>query len=421
MSLTQEQSSSKTMRNMLIALCAIMLGTQLPMILSPLGAYIVRDYPNIDPTFAISIVSTPRMFGGLITIVLLAPLMLKANRKILGQLFLVIYIAFAVTFYTVGKMNGPFMAMYGMAFIVGIPAGGYTILCTTIISENYSESKDRLKLIGRYQAFGAAAYMIMLFISGRLASRNDGYAWPDAFLLGILPLIGLVVWSAFLPKETAVTKRSDKEPVKFSWKAFTPGIIMMAALYLLFYCSQNVYNSCVSQWVITERAVGTAADAADATMIGRFVLMGIGLGQPLFVKYLGKWQIPIGGAFTLTACILLYVGQTLPILFLASVCLNIGTGLSNYGVNGYCYEVARPGYGPIAVSVMTMMMMSGGTVTPFLISWFSPVFGGGFNGKLASGILFASLLLVGNILFYTTKNRFRYPNYEKVEITAKDV
>ena len=409
--MSQQIDKTKMLRNMLIALCAIMLGTQLPMILSPLGAYIVRDYPNVDPTFAISIVSTPRMFAGLITIVVLAPIMLRANRKVLGQFFLIIYVLFAAAFYFVGKANGPFMAMYGAAFIVGIPAGGYTILCTTIINENFSDSKDRLKLIGRYQAFGAAAYMVMLFISGRLASRNDGYAWPDAFLLGILPLIGLVIWSSFLPNECAQPKQTTKDPVKFTWRAFTPGLVIMAVLYLLFYCSQNVYNSCVSQWVITERAVGTAADAADATMIGRFVLMGVGLGQPLFVKYLGKWQIPVGGAFTLIACLLLYFGETLPILFLASICLNIGTGLSNYGVNGYCYEVVRPGYGPIAVSVMTMMMMSGGTVTPFLISWLSPLFGSGFNGKLASGILFASLLLIGNILFYTTKNRFRYPNY----------
>lgn len=413
---TQEQNKARTMRRMLIALCAIMLGTQLPMILSPLGAYIVRDYPNLDPTFAISIVSTPRMLGGLIAIVILAPVMLRANRKIVGQFFLVLYIVFCITFYTVGKLNGPFMAMYGMAFIVGIPAGGYTILCTTIINENYTESKDRLKMIGRYQAFGAAAYMLMLFISGRLASRNDGYAWPDAFLLGVLPLIGLVIWSIFLPKEAALPKQTEnKQPVKFTWKAFTAGLFIMALLHLCFYVSQNVYNTSVSQWVITERAIGTATDAADATMVGRFALMLAGLGQPIFVKYLGKWQIPVGGVFTLASCLLLYFGQTLPVLYIASICLNLGTGLCNYGVNGYCYEVVRPGYGPIAVSVMTMIMMSAGTVTPFLISGLSPVFGGGFDGKLASGILFSAVLVIVGIAFYTTNNRFRYPEFNKKE------
>jgi len=416
MTTPQEQKKSKTMRNMLIALCAMMLGTQLPMILSPLGAYIVRDYPNLDPTFAISIVSTPRMFGGLLAILILAPIMLRANRKIMGQFFLILYVAFAATFYIVGKTNGPFMAMYGMAFFVGIPAGGYTILCTTIINENYSESKDRLKMIGRYQAFGAAAYMVMLFISGRLASRNDGYAWPDAFLLGVLPLIGLVIWSTFLPKEAAAPKQTEnKQPVKFTWKAFTVGLLIMALLHLCFYVSQNVYNTSVSQWVITERAIGTATNAADATMVGRFALMLTGLAQPIIVKYLGKWQIPVGGMFTLSSCLLLYFGQTLPILFVASVCLNIGTGLCNYGVNGYCYEVVRPGYGPIAVSVMTMIMMSAGTVTPFLISYLSPLFGGGFNGKLASGILFSSILVIVGILFYTTNNKFRYPEFNKKE------
>ena len=416
MPLTQEQDRQKMMRNLLIALCAIMLGTQLPMILSPIGAYIVRDYPNIDPTFAISIVSTPRMFMGMISTVLLAPIMLRANRRRMGQLFLVIYIIFAALFFTIGKANGPFMALYGTAILVGIPAGGYTVLCTTIVNENCDNSKDRVKLIGRYQAFGAFAYTVMLFVSGRLASRNDGYAWPDAFLLGVLPVIGLVVWTLFYPKAAAyppASKEENSKPVKFSWKAITVGLLMMGFLYMMFYCSQNIYNTCVSQWVITERGVGTATQAADATMVGRFVLMLTGLAQPLFVKYLGKWQIPVGGAFALVACCLLYFGQTLPVLFIASICLNIGTGLSNYGVNGYCYEVVRPGYGPIAVSVLNLIAMSAGTVTPFLISWLSPVFGGGFNGKLACGIAFSSILVVGGILFYTTNNRFRHPVFQE--------
>ena len=424
MPLGREQERAKMLRNLLIALCAMMMGTQVPMVLSPIGAYIVRDYPNIDPTFAISIVSTPRMFMGMFAAVLLGPIMLRANRKIVGQIFLLIYIIFGAVFLLIGKANGPFMALYGMAFLVGIPAGGYTVLGTTVISENCESSKDRLKLIGRYQAFGALSQVVIVSIAGRLASRNDGYAWPTAFYVVVFPIIGLLIWTTFFPKDAAKAKQigngEAKKPVKFTWKAFTVGLVIMAVLHLCFYICSNIYNTSVSQWVITERAIGTAANAADATSIGRIVLMIVGLSQPIIYRYLGKWEIPVGGMFALGGVALLYFGQTLPALYAASICLNIATGCCNFGVNGYCYEVVRPGYGPVAVSVMTLIMLSAGTVTPFLISWLSPIFGGGFNGKLASGLFFGAILVVGSVLFYTTKNRFRYPEFQKVEADSAE-
>lgn len=413
----QNALNKKDFWKLLICMCAIMLGTQIPMCLSPLGAYIVRDYPNIDPTTAISIVSTPRMMCGMITIVALAPIMLKANRKRVGQVFLLIYIAFAAMFYFFGHARTSFWALYGAAFFVGIPAGGYTILTTTLAAENTDNAADRAKLIGRYQAVGAALYVCYLTISGRLAAGNDGYDWPNAWLIGFGAVIGLIIWTVLFPKGAEQPKKdpsvAKQEKVKFTWKAFTPGVILMAITYLNFYLCQNVYNTSVSQWVITERAVGTSADAADATSIGRIVLMFVGFALPLAVKYLGKWQIPIGGMFTLLANCLLFFGKDLPVLYVASACLNIGTGLTNYGVNTYCYEVAKPGYGVIAASTMTMMMMCAGTVAPYVLSFLSPLFGGGFNGKLMSGIFMGVILVISTILFHTTNNRFRYPNYDK--------
>lgn len=361
-------------------------------------AYIGMSYPDVSETSVASLISMPNLFG-LITSFLIGPIAMKMKKTTLACGSILSVVIYCAIFYLNGKANGPFGLYYIACVFAGLAQGSHAVLLNSIISLHFSP-EERGGCIANYNVFLNLGALFVLQVAGIIASANDGAQWYNAYLLGILPLIGMIVFYIFMKKCNAdeptivVAASNDDQPAaKASFsdipKKVIPVIITLALAHACFYIAQFAFNTNVSSYVITEYKLGTAAQAGTASSMVRLAMVVFTALFPVFRKILKNWMVPCGYLSAAIGLTIMMVGKSLPAAYACAIFIGLATSLAHSELYAKASSYVPILCVPVAVSMVSGITNIGSSTSVYIMSFFSDLLGGGMQNKFIVGIVFA--------------------------------
>ena len=376
-------------------------------------AYIGLAYPDVSPTTVSSLISLPNLFG-LISSRIIGPIAIKVKKGPLAGVAIASVVLYCLIFYVNGKAHGPFGIYYIGCVLAGIAQGTHAALLNGLLGLHF-QAEERGRRIANYNVWLNIGALIVLQVSGIIAARNDGAQWYNAYLLGIFPLVGCIIFLAMTSKIHAdvptIVQTENPAAVQrgrisdIPKKAF-PLIIALALGHACFYIAQFAFNTNVSNYIITEYNLGTSAQAGTASSLVRLSMIIFTALFPVFKKVLKGWMVACGYLCAAIGLTIMMVGKSLPAAFICAIFIGAATGMSFSAV----YEKATSFVPALCVSlgsaIVTGITNIGSSTSTYIMAAISNPFGGSMPVKFVVGIVFALIAtLIAIYMFVIRKDQ----------------
>jgi len=366
---------------------------------SPLLAYIMKSYPEIDPGTAMRVLTLPALIALIISFAV-GPIATKINKKLLlifsSGCVLIYFAVFAV----VGS-NGPFSMLLVAAGIVGICQGSGLTLISSIIGE-FIEGAKRATVIALSMAMMNGGGAIISLLGGVIAAGNDGANWPYAYYLGILVIPAMILFWIIMPwkPDAAAVVHGDMAAAAKSGGIPIRAMLMILLAAVFFICIASFMLN-VSIYVISEYELGTSVESGLANSL--FTILGIvaGFSFALFAKVFRKWIVFTGFAITtLGLLMMVLINTSLVGIYVGAALMGLGFGLANPYLMAQIIGVTPPRLVPIALSLMAGGVNLCMFFTMDILGFLSRFTGGGLKGILTASTIIAAICTVLSIFLF---------------------
>jgi predicted MFS family arabinose efflux permease len=353
--MNENSSKRKYLIILVLGLSSIVIMADLVII--PIAGHLFEDFAGSGMGIFNYILSGPALIGAF-SALLCGRLMYFVSKKTLLIITVIIFM--------IGSIAGDFFHnpyyMAVMRTLVGIGMGALLVLAMAIISDLFSDEKERSSAMGVFNGLMSAMGAVLGWVSGMVAAIE----WRLVFriYLATIPILLLII--LFVPRDTVKKiKTADEEGDRTSEKMPWSKLMLLSGagfVYVTIYCI--VFYQIAM--VVTEKAIG------DVSFIG--LLSALGTAGSFFTcfffgPYYNKLKrfTPFIG-FTGLACgfLLLYFGNT-PLLAIISCTLlgaMFGVGFSYYLM--YCTVIVPPGHIPTALSITTTIINVGRSLSTYI-------------------------------------------------------
>lgn len=363
-------------------------------------AYIANDYPTVDYLTVVSLMSVPSM-ASLIVALLNGPLSMKISKKLLMIIYMVASCVSMFGFALVGA-NGPFALLMGAAIINGLGSGGRNPLQNTLVSE-YIDPEKQASFIALSSALANCGMAVCNFLFGAVGSGDGGANWPYAFYIGAALSIVSLAAVCFLPGTEKVkgeaTEKEKKGLNLNGWKPYR--VLAMMILLGIFLIGYSAFTLNVSNYIIVEHQLGTAAEAGVASTIMTISGMLIGFSYSIWGKVFKDWTAAAGFIFAIFGlCGMLFLTNSLIGIYLCGFCIGIGLNLvTPFGVAKIMAECPQH-IVALAMSVFTGINFLSVFAAPYILNGIGKMLDSGSSGMAIVGIgVFVIGVVLSAVLF----------------------
>lgn len=373
-------------------------------------AYVGLDYPEVSATTVSTLITIPNL-SALVFALLIGPFAVKRNKVALLSSSLIAMILHCAIYYFNGRVHGPFTWYLVAGALGGYGIGTYIPLINGILSGHFP-GDQRSKRIANYNVFINIGGMILLQLAGIIAAKNDGAQWYNAYLLGILGVIGLssfliIAKRAQINVPSIVVNDKPVDEKKASIKDL-PGkvlawVILMGLVHCLFYVTQYAFNVNASNYIITEYNLGTSVQAGTATSLVRFSLIIFTALFPFFQKALKEWMIPVGYLCVGIGLIIMMVAKSLIGAYACAIFVGLSTSLVHATVYGKASRYVPIALVPVSMSIVNGLVSAGSFGSVYVLNFLAKIFGGGMSSQFLAGALLSVVIAVAAIFMYVIK------------------
>lgn len=367
-------------------------------------AYIAASYQQVDPTLVTSILTIPALVGTFVSFVS-GPLALKVNKKYLIIGAAMCDMVYYATFFIVGS-NGPFEALLIAAIFPGFSRGAIMPLANASIGEFVKDEEKRGSAVAVNAALVNICFAVGMLVFSSLASRNGGVNWNEAYIVGLVPLVSIVVFGLLMPKYpdeeenpqaagatmSAVESEKAEEPASERKGSILKGIPALVALIIVvgivYTISFNVFSQQYSRYIISEFALGTSVEAGMASAVLTVCSFVTGMTYKYWNRFLKNWTSTVAFAIVASGLFLMaFVHGPIAVVFASAALIGIGNSLFFPYLMSQIMVVTNPKVLPVAMSLyqgcVNLSMFAALYVTVF------------FGGLIGPSV--ANIFLVGGI------------------------
>lgn len=321
--------------------------------IAPSLASIAADFPDTPITTIMNIMNFPGI--AMIIVALITPSLIKViPKKILCNLGVLCYASIGLLGYF---FNSSVTLLYVWAGLLGIGFGLLMPTSNGLIADFFPED-ERGGIMGMQTVFTNLGGIYLTYVGGMLAAIS----WHMNYLAYCIGFVPFVLGCVAIPKENM---EKTKEAIRKEKIRMNPKVFMYGIFIFIFIATYGVFNNNMS-FLIESRGIGDAATSGTVTAL--FLVGGV-LGGFIFGplnKKLNDYMYCIGFGFLVAGYLLVYVADSLPILFLAAVISGMSISQcmpqSLLGATN-CSQVA-------AVTAACMVIHVGGQLGTFLGTYF---------------------------------------------------
>jgi MFS family permease len=369
---------------------------------SPLLAYIMQSYPEVDQSTAMRILTLPALVGLFVSFAV-GPIATKFNKKLLLIVSIGCSLIYFVIFAVIGG-SGPFYMLLAAAGIAGLSQGSALILTSSIIGE-FIEAAKRATLIAVSGAVMSGGAALVNLTGGVIAAGNGGANWPYAYYLGVLIVPAMILFWIVMPDKPDAADPGTGGFGDPGAEAGRGGIpfkaILIILLSIVFFVCVMGFLLNISIYVITEYKLGTSAQSGLANSL--FTMLGIaaGFAFALLVKVFRKWIVFAGYALcAIGLFLIMYIHTSLAGVYAGTSLMGFGFGMANPYLVSQLIGITPPRLVPITVS----LQMGGSNLGMFfaldILNFLGKFVGGGLQGILKACVAGASICAVLSIFLF---------------------
>lgn len=389
-------------------------------------AYVGLAYPEVAPTTVSLLVTIPNLTA-LIFAFVIGPISVGRDKAKLLSVSMIAMILHCAIYYLNGRAHGPFGLYLAAGALGGYGIGTYIPLINGILSDHFP-ADQRSQRIANYNVALNIGSMTLLQLSGVLAAKDDGAQWYNAYLLGLLGVLGLVVFMVMAKKTDLATPSFVANPdAEAAIEAKKPSlrdlpgkllawIVLMGLVHCIFYVTQYAFNTNVSNYIITEYNLGTSVQAGTATSLYRLALIPFTALYPFFQKVLKDWMIPIGYLCVGIGLAIMMVAKSLVGAYACACFVGLATALVHSTIYGKASRYVPLALVPVAMSIMNGLVSGGSFLSVYILNFFSNLLGGGMNNQFVAGIILSVVVAVVSIIMYIVIK----PAYYEEELKSTD-
>lgn len=383
-------------------------------------AYVGLDYPDVASSTVSLLITIPNL-SALVFAILIGPFSVKRNKVSLLSTALIAMILHCVIYYINGRAHGPFAWYLIAGACGGYGIGTYIPLINSILSDHFP-GDERSKRIANYNVWINVGGVALLQLAGIIAAKNDGAQWYNAYLLGILAVLGLASFlvlakraQANVPSIVAVDQTSAQAPrIRDIPPKILAWVVFMGLVHCLFYVTQYAFNINASNYIITEYALGTSVQAGTATSLVRFALIVFTALYPFFQKLLKEWMIPVGYLFVGIGLLIMMLAKSLAGAYICACCVGLATSLAHSTFYGKASRYVPIVLVPVAMSIVQGLVSAGSFVSVYVLNFFAQLMGGGMSKQFLAGIIISIVIAIAAVFMYVVKK----PTYNNEAVEA---
>lgn len=381
-------------------------------------AYIGLDYPDVSENAVSTLITIPNLTA-LVFAFIIGPFAVNRNKVKILYTSLIAMIIHCVLYYINGMVHGPFWIYMLAGACGGYGIGTYIPLINGILSDHFP-GDQRAKRIANYNVFINIGGVIVLQTAGIIAARNNGAQWYNAYLLGILAIIGLISFgilaakaNADVPSIVSENASDNTSKTKLGIKDIPPNIlgwvVLMGIVHGLFYVTQYAFNVTASNYIITEYALGTSVQAGTAVSLVRFSLIIFTALYPFFQRFLKEWMIPVGYLMVGVGLFIMMVSKSLIGAYVCACFVGLATSLAHATFYGKATRYVPSNLAPVATSIVQGLVSAGSFLSVYILSFLAGLLGGGMSKQFQAGIILSVIIAIVSIFMYVVKK----PTYSK--------
>ncbi|SHM27810.1 Predicted arabinose efflux permease, MFS family [Caldanaerovirga acetigignens] len=327
-----------------------------------------------------------------LVIIVATPIIGKLQEYVpIKTLVLVGVLCFLVGGIVPAFMNS-FSAILVMRAIFGFGVAAAQALSPAMVAANF-EGDERANVMGQLtsaQMLGCAA---MVLISGYLAMMG----WNMTFFVHLIALISLICVAAWLPNVKpmrAAGGQEGKAPEKVNVAGAYGWIFTMFAYFI-----SGMILATYLAFLISEKNVGTAADAGQATMIfaiGGF-LMGFVFGK--LMQAAKNISLAIGFFMGVLSYLIIAYASNIFMVYVGSLIYGFAVTTIFASIMVGTSSSVNPASVPMAISLVTAGQNLGSFLCPYFITPLAAMLGSNINTNafIVGAIHFA---IMGLIAFF---------------------
>lgn len=373
-------------------------------------AYIAVDYPEISDTMIANLLTIPNLVG-LVFSFLIGPIALRHSKVKLSAVSLFCVVVYCAIFYITGRLHLPFAMLVVGCFFAGCSQGTYAPLLNSIIADHFP-AEQRGNRIANYNVAINIGALVILQLSGIIASKNDGANWYNAYLLGLATAAGLLVYiiiagkvNADVPSIVENTSSDSAPAAKISDipKAVLGFVILMGFIHCLFYIGQYAFNINVSTYIISEYELGSSVQVGTATSLVRFSLVIFTALYPLLARMLKDWMIPLGYLCVGIGLLIMMQSKSLMGAYICACFVGLATSLAHSTLYAKASRFVPAALVPVAMSLVWGVANIGSSFAVYALKGIAALFGGGMTNSFTAGIIVSVIAAVVAVYMYVIK------------------
>ena len=397
---------TKQQKNIMFAICAYAFVWLMYHITMVTKTYIGFAYPEVSDTMIANLVALPNLLC-IVFSFLIGPIMMRDSKVKLAASALVFVLLYCVIFYFNGMFHGPFWLYILACCFAGYGQGCYVPLLNGIINDHFSVDEIGNRIANYNVAINIGA-VVFLQVGGWIASSQGGTNWYNAYILGIFVLVSLFIFLYVCKKNDVDVHVHDThldETISFKDipKKILFWVVVMGFVHCLFYVTQYAFNLNVSNYIITEYQLGTAAQAGTATSLVRFSLVIFTLCYPLLRKVFKDWMIPAGYLLVGVGIFCMYINHSLISVYLCAILIGLATSLAHSTLYAKAAEFVPDSMIGLTMSISWGVANIGSSFSVYILNFLAGFIGNSMNSQLFVGILLSVIASGCAIVLYVRK------------------
>lgn len=372
-------------------------------------AYIAADYPEISDTMIANLLTIPNLVG-LVFSFLIGPVALKHSKRKLTAVSLACVIIYCAAFYFTGLLHLPFWMLIVGCFFAGCSQGTYAPLLNSMIADHFP-AEQRGNRIANYNVAINIGALIILQLSGIIASANDGANWYNAYLLGLATAAGLAVFLLLTKKADAdvpsiqqnLESGAPSPKMRDIPKTVIGFVILMGFIHCLFYIGQYAFNINVSTFIVSEYELGSSVQVGTATSLVRFSLVIFTALYPVLNRTFKNWMIPLGYLCVAAGLLIMMQTKSLTGAYVCACFIGLATSLAHSTLYAKASRFVSAALVPVAMSLVWGVANIGSSFAVYALKGISALMGGGMSNSFLAGVIVSVIAAVIAVYMYVIK------------------
>lgn len=341
----------------ILAISVVQMGTNA---ISPILADIAAAFPQAGSSSVQLLMTFPSLLVIVVSLVA-ASLAARVPKKYLAAWGCGLFSLSGVLSWL---FHGSLALLFAWAGMMGIGIGLVVPMATSLVSDCF-EGAQRQTVMGWQSSAANVGAMAMTFLGGLLATLH----WSCNYLVYLIALPGLVLALTCLPRSAgrmaSQSGQMDKGPGYFALLRRFPvlsGCLLAAAVTMLF----NVVPTNLSMYV-TEKGIGSAAQAGTATSLLLFSGTVGGLCYGALSKRLGRYVMAFGFSMLAIGQVVCSMAPTMSVVYVG--CLICGCSISTVMPRAMLEMAEASDGNPAATAALAMSASNlGGFCAPVITS-----------------------------------------------------